>query len=63
MTAGTDEEPLYCEQCAESVERKATIRTETMGDLDPTKWQSLCCPTCGKRLQTVFVGGEDAGNS
>jgi uncharacterized protein (UPF0212 family) len=29
-----------------------------MGDLDPTKWQTLCCPHCGNRLKTVFVADE-----
>jgi len=27
-----------------------------MGGLDPMKWQTLCCPSCGSRLQTIYVG-------
>lgn len=54
---GIDEEaPLYCEQCRLSVGRDKATRTETMGNLDPEKWQTLCCPSCGQRLKTVFVG-------
>jgi hypothetical protein len=30
-----------------------------MGGLDPDKWQTLCCPDCGSRLKTVFVGLEE----
>jgi len=52
------DETLTCEECGETVPREAATRTETMGSLDPTKWQTLCCPTCGARLKTVFVGGE-----
>lgn len=52
------DETLPCEACGETVPRDAATRRETMGSLDPTKWQTLCCPTCGARLKTVFVGGE-----
>ncbi|MFC7228430.1 hypothetical protein N0B31_13535 [Salinirubellus salinus] len=49
--------PFDCE-CGACVSREAASRTETYGGLDPTKWQTLCCPECGRRLKTVFVGGE-----
>jgi hypothetical protein len=29
-----------------------------MGDLDPTTWQTFCCPNCRSRLKTGFVGNE-----
>lgn len=48
----------HCEQCNESVTPKEAIRTKTFADLDPDTWQVLCCPTCGQRLKTVFVGTE-----
>lgn len=51
-------ETLTCEECGETVPRKAATRTGTMGSLDPTTWQTLCCPACGARLKTVFVGRE-----
>ena len=53
-----DVDPLYCETCDREVGRDEAIRTETYGDLDPATWQSLCCPDCGQKLRTVFVGGE-----
>lgn len=49
-----------CDRCGERVGREEAIRTETYGPLDPSKWQVLCCPVCGSRLKTVFVGREDA---
>jgi Zn finger protein HypA/HybF involved in hydrogenase expression len=49
---------LRCEQCDASVPRSEAVRRETMGDLDPETWQTLCCPSCGGRLKTVFVGDE-----
>jgi hypothetical protein len=51
------EEPLAC-ACGASVDPEEATRTKTYGDLDPTKWQALCCPTCGRKLETVFVGDE-----
>ena len=59
MAGSTDSEPLTCETCETTVDPADAIRTETMGDLDATKWQTLCCPTCGGRLKTVFVGDEE----
>lgn len=47
-----------CDTCGAVVALEDARRTETVGDLDPTKWQTLCCPTCGNRLKTVFVGDE-----
>ena len=52
------DDTLYCDTCEETVPRSAARRTETMGGLDPSKWQTLCCPDCGGRLKTVFVGDE-----
>jgi len=52
------EDDLYCDTCERAVERAAATRTETYGDLDSDTWQTLCCPNCGSRLKTVFVGGE-----
>lgn len=49
------DDTLRCEPCERPVDREAAIRTETMGDLDPTTWQTLCCPSCGRRLKTVLV--------
>lgn len=57
-TDGADES-LYCDQCGAAIEESEAIRTETMGDLDPDRWQTLCCPGCGRRLKTVFTGLED----
>lgn len=56
----TGDEEYHCECCGADVARGEAIRTETYGDLDPTKWQTLCCPDCGARLKTVFVGGDSA---
>ncbi|MFB6179181.1 MAG: hypothetical protein ABEI77_05595 [Halorientalis sp.] len=58
MVGITDSGPLTCDNCGESVDPDDAIRSETMGGLDPTKWQTLSCPTCGSRLKTVFVGDE-----
>ncbi|EMA40931.1 hypothetical protein [Halobiforma nitratireducens] len=55
--AETDE-PFACETCDAVVPLADARRTETMGGLDSTKWQTLCCPHCGSRLKTVFVGDE-----
>jgi DNA-directed RNA polymerase subunit RPC12/RpoP len=52
------EETYTCEACGAEITREAATRTQTMGDLDPSKWQTLCCPACGRRLRTVFVGDE-----
>jgi DNA-directed RNA polymerase subunit RPC12/RpoP len=51
-------ERLECDTCGREVDPGEAIRTETMGGLDPAKWQTLCCPDCGNRLKTVFVGDE-----
>ncbi|MFB6172497.1 MAG: hypothetical protein ABEJ23_08170 [Haloarculaceae archaeon] len=51
-------ERYTCENCGAETTREDAVRTETMGDLDRTKWQTLCCPACGARLKTVFVGDE-----
>ncbi|MFB6201948.1 MAG: hypothetical protein ABEI98_08050 [Halorhabdus sp.] len=56
MTLSDDD--FYCETCEQSVSPTHAIRTETIGGLDPDKWQTLCCPDCGNRLRTVFVGDE-----
>lgn len=49
---------LECDTCERTVAGEDAIRRETMGDLDPTKWQTLCCPHCGTRLKTVLVADE-----
>ena len=48
--------PFECDTCDATVQFDEARRAKTMGGLDPTKWQTLCCPHCGSRLQTVFVG-------
>jgi len=52
------DEALHCDTCDRRVERAAATRAETYGDLDSERWQTLCCPDCGSRLKTVFVGSE-----
>lgn len=52
-------EDLFCAACERSVDRDEATRTEPYADLDPRKWQSLCCPTCGRKLKTVFVPREE----
>lgn len=49
---------IECDTCQRAVATDEATRTETMGDLDRTRWQTLCCPHCGSRLKTVFVGGD-----
>jgi Zn finger protein HypA/HybF involved in hydrogenase expression len=51
-------ETLECDTCEAEVPADDATRTKTMGGLDATKWQTLCCPRCGNRLKTVFVGRE-----
>jgi DNA-directed RNA polymerase subunit RPC12/RpoP len=51
-------ETYTCDNCGAETTREGTVRTETVGDLDPSAWQTLCCPDCGARLKTVFVGDE-----
>ncbi|MFB6309511.1 MAG: hypothetical protein ABEH35_09285 [Haloarculaceae archaeon] len=48
--------PLDCDNCGETVDPEDARRTATYGDLDTDRWQTLCCPACGARLRTVFVG-------
>ncbi|WP_164471791.1 hypothetical protein [Halosimplex salinum] len=52
-------EDLRCDTCDCAVTREAATRSEPYGDLDPRKWQALCCPTCGRKLKTVFVAREE----
>ena len=52
------EDTFTCETCGRTVGAADAIRRETIGDLDPATWQPPCCPDCGSRLQTVFVGDE-----
>lgn len=47
---------LECDTCGRSVTVEEAIRRETFGDLDNDRWQTLCCPDCGARLRTIFVG-------
>lgn len=53
-----DQREYCCEVCERDVTHDEAVRTETYGDLDSSKWQTLCCPVCGGRLKTVFVGDE-----
>lgn len=48
--------PFECENCERTIAFEDARRMETMGGLDSTKWQTLCCPHCGTRLKTVYVG-------
>ena len=50
-----DTDDLVCETCDRAVSREAATRTKPYADLDPKRWQSLCCPTCGRRIKTVLV--------
>jgi DNA-directed RNA polymerase subunit RPC12/RpoP len=52
------DESFECATCGAVVTAGEARRTETMGGLDPATWQTLCCPECGSRLKTVFVGDE-----
>lgn len=52
-------EELHCDNCDASVDPRDVTRRETMGGLDPDRWQTLCCPDCGARLRTVYVGDHD----
>ncbi|WP_188852592.1 hypothetical protein [Haloarcula argentinensis] len=45
-----------CDTCGRSVSAEEAIRRETFADLDTNRWQTLCCPNCGARLRTIFVG-------
>jgi predicted nucleic acid-binding Zn ribbon protein len=51
----TDADTIRCETCGAGVAVDDAIRRETYGDLDPARWQTLCCPDCGGRLKTVLV--------
>lgn len=55
------EDPYTCEACGAETTRRDAIRRATMADLDPQTWQTLCCPDCGARLETVYVGDADTG--
>ena len=48
--------PFECDTCEDRVAFEDARRAKTMSGLDPTKWQTLCCPDCGSRLKTVYVG-------
>jgi len=52
-------ESFHCGTCDREVPSEAATRTKTFGGLDSEKWQSFCCPDCGRKLKTVFVGLED----
>jgi DNA-directed RNA polymerase subunit RPC12/RpoP len=47
---------LECGTCGAEVAGDEAIRRKTFGDLDSDRWQTLCCPDCGARLRTIFVG-------
>ena len=52
------DEALECDGCGLTVTREDAVRRETYSDLDSESWQTLCCPDCGARLKTVYVGLE-----
>ena len=54
----TDDDAFRCDTCERAISLEEARRSETMGGLDPTTWQTLSCPHCGNRLKTVFVGDE-----
>lgn len=54
------EQTFECDTCDRTVSYDETRRIETIGGLDPAKWQTFCCPNCGARLKTVFVAMEDS---
>jgi hypothetical protein len=53
------DDDLYCSQCDREVDPEEATRRTTYGDLDEDRWQTLCCPECGPRLKTVFVGTDE----
>lgn len=57
-SADSADEGVHCDQCGIAVDRDDAIRRKTFGELDSKKWQTLCCPRCGRRIKTVFVGLE-----
>jgi hypothetical protein len=52
------DETFFCDSCERDIAFEDARRSATFGDLDPEKWQTLCCPDCGRRLKTIFVGDE-----
>ncbi|MFC6786297.1 hypothetical protein ACFQFH_10450 [Halobaculum halobium] len=52
----SDADRYTCDDCGAEFAASAATRTETIGALDSDAWQTLCCPTCGARVKTVFVG-------
>jgi DNA-directed RNA polymerase subunit RPC12/RpoP len=51
-----DEDRVFsCANCGAEVTRAEASVRETIGDLDPDRWKTLCCPVCGARLETVFL--------
>ena len=53
-----DADTFDCGTCGTRLPIDEAVRSETYGGLDPETWQTLCCPSCGSRLKTVFVGDE-----
>lgn len=53
MTEGSE---YACDNCGADFTSVGATRTETMGGLDADAWQTLCCPACGVRVKTVFMG-------
>jgi len=50
---------LHCDTYDRAVARAEATRSETYADLNPKRWQVLCCPDCGRKLKTVFVAEEE----
>ena len=53
-----DDDRYDCDDCGTEFTADEATRTATMGDLDADAWQTLCCPACGARVKTVYVGRE-----
>jgi predicted RNA-binding Zn-ribbon protein involved in translation (DUF1610 family) len=53
---GGADDTYTCDACGATTSRSEALRRETMGGLDPDRWQTLCCPDCGGRLKTVLIG-------
>jgi len=49
----------YCGTCDHRIGREAVTRSETCADLNPDRWQALCCPDCGQKLRMVFVAPDE----
>jgi len=44
-----------CDTCGATVDAAEASQSAPYGDRDDDHWQTLCCPSCGARLEIVFV--------